>query len=101
VVVAAHVLDLSEKTIRTWTGEGLLKSTKEHGRVVLEPERLHEVAHLVRELRAAGKKHDLITAVWARLQDQALLDRPDLQESLDQMRQGRGTVVRSKDIVTQ
>jgi hypothetical protein len=52
--------------------------------------------HLVQELRAAGKDRDLLDAVWHRLSDQATVDRDDLRDSMGQMRQGKGRVLRPK-----
>jgi hypothetical protein len=87
--IASELLSLSEKTVQAWTVEGVLTpAAGDHARTLLDPERLHDVLHLVTDLRAAGKKRGLLDAVWRRLQDQALLDRPDLQESLEQMRRG-------------
>lgn len=51
---------------------------------------LHEVLHLVRNFRRAGRTKGLLDAVWYRLSDRALLERADLVESLEQMRRGEG-----------
>ena len=64
-------------------------------RVKLPIVRLHEVLHLVSDLRRAGKTRGLIDEVHRRLSDQSLLDRPDLASSLDEMRSGKGRVVRT------
>ena|SRR2546421_5274636 len=93
-VIAASLLELSDKTVRTWTHEGVLKAAGSEPNLTLDPLRVHEVMHLVRGLRAAGRDRNLLDAVWYRLSDQALLDREDLQESLEQMRRGEGRVVR-------
>jgi len=97
--VAARVLGLTEKTVRHWAAEGVLtvKQATPDGPKRLDPERLHEVLHLVRDLRAAGQTRGLLDEVWRRLNDQALLDREDLQESLAQMRRGEGTVLVARD----
>ena len=88
---AAHLLSLSERTIRNWVHEGVLtRAQGSHKRLLLDPQRLHMVLHLVGELRAHGtKRAELVEQVWRRLTDQALMDRPDFQESLAQMRQGQ------------
>lgn len=100
--IAARLLDLNEKTIRSWVREGVLSAvdqakaagtTKTSRRLLLEPNRLHDVFHLVRDLRAAGKTRGLLDEVYQRLTDAALLDREDLAESLQQMRRGEGTVL--------
>lgn len=87
IPAASQLLNLSEKTVRHWAYEGVLQrvATKP---MRLDPQRLHEVLHLVQDLRAAGKNQELIDAVWRRLQDQALMDRDDFQESLAQLRRG-------------
>ncbi|MDX2394127.1 hypothetical protein NJL88_29525 [Streptomyces sp. DK15] len=87
VKIAAALLEFSDRTVRTWIGEGLLTVRTEHP-LRVDPVRLHEVLHLVRDLRAAGHKRDLLDGVWYRLQDTALLDRSDLQASLKEMRRG-------------
>lgn len=92
--IAALLLQLSERTIRAWTAEGVLIRAKTRSRrLLLDPQRLHEVMHLVRDLRKAGHDRNLLDAVWYRLSDQALLDRHDLSESLEQMRRGEGRVL--------
>ena len=63
--------------------------------LLLDTVRLHEVLHLVSDLRRAGKNRGLIDEVHRRLSDQSLLDRSDLASSLDEMRSGKGRVVRS------
>jgi hypothetical protein len=62
--------------------------------MLLEASRLHEVMHLVADLRRAGKTRGLLDEVYRRLADQALLDRADLSVSLTQMSQGEGRRVR-------
>lgn len=88
-VIAADLLHLSQPTIRSWVDEGIL-TTAPANRTLLEPQRLHEVWHLVRDLRKAGRTRGLLDVVWHRLQDRALLEREDLAESLEQMRRGQG-----------
>ncbi|SDJ80960.1 MerR HTH family regulatory protein [Actinopolyspora mzabensis] len=89
VSLASELLDLDEKTIRSWTEEGVLtEADTASTRRLLDPERLHEVLHIVRELRASGKRADLLDAVWWKLSDQAVLDREDLADSLAEMRSG-------------
>jgi uncharacterized protein (UPF0335 family) len=94
--IAASLLDLSDRTVRTWVDEGVLALVSEHPRRV-DPVRLHRVLHLVRELREAGRNRDLINAVWYRLQDAALLDREDLKTSLQQLRKGQVEPALTKD----
>lgn len=93
-VIAASILELSEKTVRTWTDEGVLTVAGQEPNLTLDPLRVHEVMHLIQDLRTAGRDRNLLDAVWHRLSDQALLDREDLRESIDQMRRGEGRVVR-------
>jgi hypothetical protein len=91
VPIAARLLLVSDKTVRVWVNEGVLTFHPQHPRLLLDTERLHEVLQFVRELRARGQDRDLLTSLWQRLQDQALLDRDDLAESLEQMRAGQAT----------
>jgi hypothetical protein len=91
VPIAARLLLVSDKTVRAWVNEGVLTPQTEHPRLLVDAERLHEVLHFVRELRTRGQDKDLLTSLWQRLQDQALLGRDDLTDSLEQMRAGRAT----------
>lgn len=95
VSIAADLLELSEPTVRAWTREGLLRraSRPKSPRLLLDPRRLHEVMHLVADLRKAGRTSGLLEAVWHRLADNALLEREDLAESVAQMRRGEGREV--------
>jgi len=95
--IAAELLDLSEKTVRAWTQEGVLKrAAGPSSRVLLDVERVHEVLRLVKDLRAAGKTVGLLDEVHRRLVDATWLERDDLTESLEQMRRGEGTTRVSK-----
>ncbi|WP_330272331.1 hypothetical protein OG205_35995 [Lentzea sp. NBC_00516] len=93
-VVAGELLDLTEKTVKAWAREGVLAIHSQEPRMLLDTVRLHEVLHLVSDLRRGGKTRGLIDEVHRRLSDQSLLDRQDLASSLDEMRSGRGRVVR-------
>lgn len=94
-VVAGELLDLTEKTVKAWAREGVLAIHSQEPRMLLDTVRLHEVLHLVSDLRRAGKTRGLIDEVHRRLSDQSLLDRQDLATSLDEMRNGKGRVVRT------
>lgn len=97
LVVAAKLLRLSVPTIRDWMKDGVLREAPASGSVArLDPVSVHEVLHVVNELRAHGQKRDLVDAVWRRLQDHALLDRDDLKQSLDQLRTGNTLVLRPR-----
>jgi hypothetical protein len=93
-VIAARLLGLSEKTVRTWAVEGVLDIAQQSPRLLLDVRSVHAVSHVVRDLRALGQDRDLRDEVWRRLSDAALLEREDLQESLDQMRRGEGRALR-------
>jgi hypothetical protein len=95
-VLAARLLQLSEKTVRAWVDAGVLRAASEHPRLLLDLVSVHTVIHLVNEVRNGGRERDLLDAVWHRLADQAVLDREDLAENLDQMRRGQGRVLRPK-----
>lgn len=86
--VAAELLQLSVRTVATWADQGVLEIVARRPKRV-DPVQLYKVKHLVEELRAAGRNRDLVTAVWHRLQDQAVLERDDLAESLEQFRRGK------------
>lgn len=89
VEIAARLLGVSDKTIRAWTKAGLLFAAQGKPRLLLDPVRLHEVARLADDLRAAGKKNrELLDLIWYRLSDEALLEDADLMESLAQMARG-------------
>ena len=92
--VAAQLLRLSEKTVRAWVEEGvLLVADTSSPRLLLDVERVHDVLHLVKELRAAGATAGLLDEVHRRLVDASWLDRTDLAESVEQMRRGEGHVI--------
>jgi len=93
-VIAARLLGLSERTVRAWAKQGVLVVAQRSPRLLLDLQSVHEVRHIVQELRALGKDRDLLDEVWRWLGDAALLDRPDLGESIEQMHQGRGRVLR-------
>lgn len=97
VPIAAKLLLVSDKTVRAWVDEGVLVTHSQHPRLLLDAERLYEVLHFVIELRARGQNRDLLTSLWQRLQDEALLDREDLQDSLAQMRTGRTAPALTKE----
>jgi hypothetical protein len=86
------LLSLSEKTVRGWADEGVLtRAEGSFSRLLLDMVRVHQVMHLVRDLRAAGKTAGLLDEVHRRLVDATWLNREDLAESLEQMRRGQGT----------
>ncbi|HTX83139.1 MAG TPA: hypothetical protein VME44_13210 [Streptosporangiaceae bacterium] len=93
-VIAARLLGLSEKTIRAWASEGVLATAQRAPRLLLDLRSVHEISHIVSELREHGRDRDLLDEVWRRLNDAALLERADLQESIAQMHRGEGRVVR-------
>ena len=93
-VIAARLLGLSEKTVRAWANEGVLAVAQRTPRLLLDVRSVHEVSHIVRDLRALGRDRDLLDEVWRRLSDAALLERPDVRESIEQMRRSEGQVLR-------
>jgi len=94
-VIAARLLGLSEKTVRAWAEAGVLTIARRVPRLLLDVHSVHNIVHLVRSLRAAGKDRDLLDEVGRALADQALLERDDLKESVAQMRSGKGRVLRA------
>ncbi|MFD7653850.1 hypothetical protein ACFV4N_07695 [Actinosynnema sp. NPDC059797] len=93
-VVAGELLALTEKTVKAWAREGVLAIHTQEPRMLLDATRLHEVLHVVGELRRAGRTRGLLDEVHRRLSDTALLERADLAASLAQMNRGEGRVVR-------
>jgi DNA-binding transcriptional MerR regulator len=93
-VIAARLLGLSEKTVRAWAAQGAIAVAQRKPRLLLDPQSVHLVSHIVRELREHGKDRDLLDEVWRQLNDSALLERADLRESIEQMRRGQGRVLR-------
>jgi DNA-binding transcriptional MerR regulator len=93
-VIAARLLGLSERTVRAWAKQGVLTVAQRSPRLLLDLQSVHDVRHMVQDLRALGKDRDLLDEVWRRLSDAALLDGADLGESIEQMRRGEGRVLR-------
>jgi hypothetical protein len=93
--IVAALLRLSEPTVRAWLKDGVLREAAPTTRK-LDPVRVHQVLHLVNDLRAQGTNRHLVDAVWARLQDDALLEREDLKQSLEELRRGDTVVLRSR-----
>jgi len=91
---AADLLGITERTVRTWVEEGVLTATTIQPRLLLDLGRIHQVQHLLQELRAAGRTTGLLDEVFRRLTDAAWHDNPGLAEGLAQMRRGEGTVIR-------
>ena len=88
VPIAARILLVSDKTVRAWVEDGLLTPRAVRPRLLLDAERLHTVLRFLVDLRAAGQDRDFRDNLWNKLQDEALLDRSDLTESLSQMNTG-------------
>ena len=93
-VIAAKILGLSEKTVRAWADAGLLATRQRSPRLLLDVPSVHRVSHVLRELREEGLERDLLEHVWHRLEDQALLNREDLRESIGQLLHGDVVVLR-------
>ncbi|QQQ75972.1 hypothetical protein IOD16_33775 [Saccharothrix sp. 6-C] len=93
-VVAGELLELTEKTVKAWAREGVLAIHSQEPRMLLDAVRLHQVLHVVSDLRRAGKSRALLDEVHRRLSDAALLDRDDLATSMAQLHRGEGRVVR-------
>jgi hypothetical protein len=94
-VIAAKILGLSERTVRAWAASGLLATRQQSPRLLLDVPSVHAISHVLREIRAEGLDRDLLDHVWRRLEDQALLDRADLRDSIEQLRRGDVVVLRS------
>jgi DNA-binding transcriptional MerR regulator len=88
VPIAARILVVSDKTVRAWVKDGLLTPQAVRPRLLLDAERLHTLLRFLDDLRAAGQDRDFRDNLWNRLQDEALLDRADLAESLSELNAG-------------
>lgn len=88
--VAADVLQVSEKTVRRWASEGILEVATTKPRLTLTAESVTEVLGILDELRELGRRADLTSLIWYRLQDRELSSNPDLALSLKQMRERAG-----------
>jgi hypothetical protein len=74
--------------VRALAVAGLLSTRQCSPRLLLDVPSVHEVSHVVREIRVDGLDRELLEHVWRRPEDQVLLGRADLRESIEQMRQG-------------
>ena len=73
--------------------EGLLQRAEgPSSRILLDVRRVHQVLHLVQDLRAAGRTTGLLDEVHRRLVDATWLEREDLDESSAQLRRPEGTL---------
>jgi hypothetical protein len=88
VQVAAKLLLVSDTTVRAWARSGLLTPRPGTSVGAVDPVRLHRVLRLLDDLRKHGQSRGFRETLWSRLHDDALLSRPDLAESLEQMRAG-------------
>ena len=86
-------VSLHDKKANRITALGIARTEP---RVLLDPLSVHTVLHLVEGLRAAGQTRGLLDEVYRRLSDTSLIESKDLQESLGQMKQGQGEVVRAR-----
>jgi hypothetical protein len=50
-VIAAKILNLSEKTVRTWAAAGLLSARQRSPRLLLDVPSVYAVSHVLREIR--------------------------------------------------
>lgn len=95
--VAAELLGLSEKTVRAWVEENvLLRAETTSPRLLLDVQRVHDVLHLVNDLREAGNTTGLLDEVYRRLIDASWLERADLRESIEQMKRGEGELLAAR-----
>ena len=95
-VTVGTLLGLMEKTAREWAKEGVLRIEIHDPRMLIDPLSVHNVFHLVEELRAAGQKRGLLASVTRRLAAAALLESKDPQGSLGHVRKGQGEIARRR-----
>lgn len=91
-IIAAELMQLSDKTVRAWTAEGVLTADESQPakRLLLSMRRLHDVLHVLRQVRAEGRTTGLLDEVYRRLVDVTWLEREDFAESLAQVRARQG-----------
>ena len=95
--VAAELLGLSEKSVRAWVAQSvLLRAETTSPRLLLDVQRVHDVLHLINDLREAGNTTGLLDEVYRQLVDASWLDRSDLRESLEQMKRGEGELLAAR-----
>lgn len=91
-VIAAQIIDLSEKTVRNWAAHGLLASSPpgsgKSSRLLLQLSSVHQVRHMLDDARASDDAGTLIDRVYRRLVDATWANRDDLRTSLREMRDG-------------
>jgi hypothetical protein len=85
-VIAAKLLQISEKTVRAWAEADILRPTSQEPRLLLDPASVHRIGQLLDQLREAGKNRDLLDEVWRRINDQAITEPDHYQEGFGQMR---------------
>ena len=85
-----------EKTAREWAKEDVLRIEIHDPRMLIDPLSVHNVFHLVEELRAAGQKRGLLASVTRRLAAAALLESKNPQGSPGPVRQGQGEIARRR-----
>ncbi|MFI9010990.1 hypothetical protein ACIGNX_27510 [Actinosynnema sp. NPDC053489] len=89
--VAAELLNISTPTVRKWARLGMLHEVKVQWSRVLHVDavHLHEVLHLVQDLRKAGKDNvEFFRHLRWAMEDRDLLASSDVQEGLKQLREG-------------
>lgn len=77
IAVAAELLDVTKVTIKSWCQRGILARAESSMTPVqtLDPHRLHEVWHIVRDLREIGSKPgNLAEQIWHRLEDRQVTE---------------------------
>jgi DNA-binding transcriptional regulator YdaS (Cro superfamily) len=70
-VIAARLLGVSEKTIRAWAADGVLRVAARKPRLLLDVHAVHVISHILRDLRTRGRDRHLLEEVWRRLSDDA------------------------------
>jgi hypothetical protein len=62
--IAAAILEVSERAVRSWTEQGILTAATLTPRLTLDPGRPYQVWHLVHDLRDAGRTPGLLDEVY-------------------------------------
>lgn len=85
---AARYLDVSEPTIRTWAGRGVLERVPDAKPVLIEIASLRRVERALGELRERGHDRDWTRALVDVLHDREERRRPEIVAGLDELRHG-------------
>lgn len=91
IATTAKLLKISKMTVTAWLKRGIFTKADARSKViVLDPHRLHDVLHILGELRRAGvKPGNWAEQLWYRLQDRELAESGFVVDGLTAYKAGR------------